>query len=73
VRGQGGGYRFAANPKRVTMMDVIALFEEIGTPRRRRAQPAELALERVFAEIDETAKATFRSVTLDTLARLARS
>lgn len=35
VRGARGGYRFAGNAKRVTLMDVIGLFEDIGTPRAR--------------------------------------
>jgi len=72
ARGAGGGYRLAGNAKRVTLMDVIALFEDIGTPRRRGAPPEELALDRVLEEIDETAKATFRSITLDTLIKLIR-
>lgn len=73
VRGARGGYRFVANAKRATLMDVIALFEDIGAPaaRRRRApRPAEQALERVLAEIDQTARATFGSVTLDTMLKL---
>jgi Rrf2 family protein len=71
VRGAGGGYRLAGNPKRVTLMDVIAPFEDIGTPRRRGARREELAIETILEELDETAKATFRSITLDTLATLA--
>ncbi|MDH3318796.1 MAG: Rrf2 family transcriptional regulator [Betaproteobacteria bacterium] len=73
VRGARGGYRFAGNAKRVTLMDVIALFEDIGAPppRARRAQrPAEQALEEVLAEIDQTARATFGSMTLDTMLKL---
>jgi Rrf2 family protein len=73
VRGARGGYRFVANAKRATLMDVIALFEDIGAPaaRRRRARrPAEQALEQVLAEIDQTARATFGSVTLDTMLKL---
>jgi len=73
VRGARGGYRFVANAKRVNLMDVIALFEDIGAPaaRRRRARrPAEQALEQVLAEIDQTARATFGSVTLDTMLKL---
>ncbi len=31
ARGVGGGYRFAGNPKRLTLMDVIELFEPIET------------------------------------------
>jgi Rrf2 family nitric oxide-sensitive transcriptional repressor len=72
ARGAGGGYRLAGNAKRLTLRDVIALFEDIGTPRRRGAPPEELALDRVLEEIDETAKATFRSITLDTLIKLIR-
>ena len=30
VRGAGGGYCFSGNPKRVTLLDVIELFEEVG-------------------------------------------
>ena len=73
ARGAGGGYRFAGNPKRVTLLDVIGLFESVGaggapSPRRRGL---EQALERVLAEIDETAKATFGSITLETMLKLA--
>lgn len=74
ARGAGGGYRFAGNPKRVTLLDVIGLFESIGAggaPAKRRRGP-EQALERVLAEIDETAKATFGSITLETMLKLAR-
>ena len=73
VRGARGGYRFVANAKRVTLMDVIGVFEDVGAraPRRRRAhRPAEQALEQVLAEIDQTARATFGSVTLDTMLKL---
>jgi len=39
ARGVGGGYRFAANARRLTLMDVIQLFEERGgaEPSRREA------------------------------------
>lgn len=74
VRGARGGYRFVGNAKRVTLMDVIALFEDIGpeAPRGRRARRgAERALDGVLAEIDQTARATFGSVTLDTMLKLS--
>ncbi len=72
ARGSGGGYRFSGNAKRATLLDVIGLFERIGVPSAPRpARPLEAALERVLAEIDETAKATFGSITLDTLLKLA--
>lgn len=74
VRGVGGGYRFVANPRRVTLMDIIQLFEELGSavPRQDRQQvaPVELALAAVLSEIDELAKATFSSITLATMLRL---
>jgi Rrf2 family protein len=84
VRGVGGGYRFTGNAKRLTLADVIELFEVIGAPRRtarraarREAAPAgaspievEEAVGVVLAEIDETARATFRSITLDTMLKL---
>jgi Rrf2 family protein len=70
ARGAGGGYRFAGNAKRITLMDVIELFEDIGTPRTRSRREEERALDEILAEVDETAKATFRSVTLDTMLKL---
>jgi len=73
VRGARGGYRFAGNARRVTLMDVIGLFEDIGAPpprARRIRRPAEQALDEVLAEIDQTARATFGSVTLDTMLKL---
>lgn len=70
VRGAGGGYRFVANAKRVTLMDVIALFEDIGPAAPRGRRGAERALSQVLAEIDQTARATFGSVALDTMLKL---
>jgi Rrf2 family protein len=84
ARGVGGGYRFAGNAKRVTLMDVIELFEDIGAARRaphgrrragRKHAPAaphevEEALDVVLTEIDDIARATFRSISLETLLKL---
>jgi Rrf2 family protein len=73
ARGVGGGYRFCGNAKRVTLLDVINLFEAIGArPSRKNLNAMEMALDRVLAEIDETAKATFGSITLETLLKLVR-
>jgi Rrf2 family protein len=79
VRGVGGGYRFAGNAKRLTLMDVIELFEDIGSDaseeggadsgRSPNVEPAR-ALARVVSEIDEIAKATFRSITIATMLKL---
>jgi Rrf2 family protein len=73
ARGSGGGYRFCGNAKRVTLLDVIALFETIGSkaPRAPR-RDLERALDPVLAEIDETARATFGSITLETMLKIAR-
>jgi Rrf2 family protein len=73
ARGVGGGYRFTGNAKRLTLMDVIERFEDIGarSPEGgRTTTDVGRALARVLAEIDETAKATFRSITIDTMLKL---
>ena len=75
VRGAGGGYRFAGNARRLTLMDVIQTFEELGLPDGGRREAGELtpvgrALAVVLSEIDEIAKATFSSITLATMLRL---
>ena len=75
VRGVGGGYRFAANARRLTLMDVIQLFEDIApaTSQRRVSAlttPADLALDTVLSEIDQIARATFSSITLATMLQL---
>jgi Rrf2 family protein len=75
ARSVGGGYRFAGNAKRLTLFDVIELFEDISarSPEAGGADPATdvgRALARVLAEIDEIAKATFRSITIDTMLKM---
>ena len=75
VRGAGGGYRFARNARRLTLMDVIQTFEELGLPDGGRRETGDLtpvgrALAAVLSEIDEIAKATFSSITLATMLRL---
>ena len=70
VRGVGGGYRFAGKGKRLTLMDVIALFENINPPQRRGGAGVARALGTVLAEIDAMAEATLRSVSIATLLKL---
>lgn len=77
ARGVGGGYRFAGNARRLTLMDVVQLFENIGARERPRggrrrggAAAVERALATVLAEIDEIAKATLQSITIATLLKL---
>jgi Rrf2 family protein len=76
ARGSSGGYRFSGNPKRVTLLDVISVFETVGSkartgPGREPAPALQRAVDQVLAEIDETAKATFGSITLETLLKFA--
>jgi Rrf2 family protein len=75
VRGAGGGYRFRGNVKRVTLLDVIQLFEEVSSDRYGGDEPAAApeeghALQRVFDEIDDIARATLRSISLATMLKL---
>jgi Rrf2 family protein len=75
TRGVGGGYCFSGNTKRLTLMDVIELFEDIGDRAERNHQLGSStdvgrALSVVLAEIDEIAKSTFRSITVGTMLKL---
>ena len=75
TRGVGGGYRFGGNVKRLTLMDVIGRFEDIGDGDGANREPGAStdvggALGVVLTEIDEIAKATFRSITIDTMLKL---
>lgn len=75
TRGVGGGYRFVGNAKRLTLMDVIRLFEPIGEKKTVGgvpAAPTETArtLRFVLDEIDQLTIATFRSITISTMLKL---
>jgi Rrf2 family protein len=75
VRGVGGGYRFVANAKRLTLLDVILLFEPLGSDSAGAANGAsavDRALGEVLAEIDQTAIATFGSITIATALAMVR-
>ena len=74
ARGVGGGYRFTGNARRLTLLDVIRMFEDIGANAAApAATPVERGLDAVLSEIDENAKATFGSITIATmLALIAR-
>ncbi|MBL8325393.1 MAG: Rrf2 family transcriptional regulator [Rubrivivax sp.] len=92
VRGVGGGYRFVANPKRLTLLDVIRLFESLGAEGgnglaavgsgtndgansgpHASASAVDRALGQVLEEIDQTAIATFGSITVDTMLKMVRT
>ena len=72
-RGASGGYRFSGSSRRLTLLDVVERFEDIGA---RTPATGELetdishAVGLVLSEIDEIAKATLRSVSIDTLLKL---
>jgi len=74
ARGVGGGYRFSGNAKRLTLMDVIEIFEDISarSPEEEGEPVTDVgtALGRVLSEIDEIALATFRSISIDTMLKL---
>ena len=71
VRGAGDGFHFAGNAGRITLMDIIALFEPLGKDRGGLSEPGEdtgicRALCRVLSEIDAATEATLRSITIAT-------
>jgi len=72
ARGVGGGYRLAANPKRLTLLDVIQIFEPVrpvdpANSDLRTATDAGRALQTVLDELDDHTLATFRSITISTM------
>jgi Rrf2 family protein len=74
-RGVGGGYRFAANPKRLNLLDVISIFEPLQAPDGGEAgdDTAEgRALRKVLSEIEDTIRATLSSITIDTMLKIVR-
>ncbi len=76
ARGPGGGFTFCGNAKRLTLYDVICLFET-GWPNEEAdsAAPAnelETELNRVLHEVDRITSATLRSVTVQTIINNAR-
>lgn len=75
ARGIGGGYRFAGNARRLTLMDVIKHFEPFGPDHASDEDPrpntdAGRALRLILDEIDEHALATFRSITISTMLKI---
>jgi Rrf2 family protein len=75
VRGAGGGYQFSGNARRTTLLDVIALFENLGSDDTHMivSQPTSeaRALHAVLDEIDDIVRATLGSITLATMLKIA--
>jgi Rrf2 family nitric oxide-sensitive transcriptional repressor len=76
ARGPGGGFMFCGNSKRLTLYDIICLFEtkwpneEHHNPQAGNELVAELS--RVLHEVDRITWATLRSVTVQTIINNAR-
>ena len=76
ARGPGGGFMFCGSAKRLTLYDIISLFEA-GWPNeehRNLRADNELTqeLSRVLHEVDRITWATLRSVTVQTIINNAR-
>ena len=74
-RGVGGGFRFIGNAKRLTLMDVIQLFENIDPITAGEREPGDatdagVTLRGVLEEIENITRATFSSITLATMIKL---
>jgi len=71
IRGVGGGYSFAGNAKRTTLLDVIELFEDTSSDCKladpSKATSVEWVLYDVMCEIDDLSRATFGSITISTM------
>lgn len=71
IRGVGGGYSFSGNARRITLLEIISLFEDTTTECKLRdkskATPEEWALFDVSKEINDMAMATYSSITLATM------
>jgi Rrf2 family protein len=72
VRGAGGGYQFAGNARRTTLLDVAQLFEDLNSVEQDSAgaTPEDQALREVLNEIDDIARATLGSITIATMRKL---
>jgi Rrf2 family protein len=80
TRGIGGGYRLARPPRKITVLEVMHVFER---PRKPGAcllhdQPvvecsrqSSCGLHWLFSEVEDLVRATYESVTLETLVRRA--
>ncbi len=73
VRGARGGYQFSGNARRVTLLDVIQLFEDLGSADAEAAgngTDEARALRQVLGEVDAIARATLGSITLATMRKI---
>lgn len=80
-RGVGGGYRLAQPASKLSVLDVVALFDPprpVGQCLLKDAggagcaRPAACSVHALLDEVDELVQCTFASVSLETLAKRAR-
>jgi Rrf2 family transcriptional regulator, nitric oxide-sensitive transcriptional repressor len=77
MRGVGGGYRFAGNINRTTLLDIIQLFEtlesELDLPHwSKAADPIVSELQCITNEIDDLTKAVLDTINLATALKNTR-
>lgn len=78
MRGAGGGYRFAGNLNRTTLLDVIQLFEkmesDLDMPNHwnHASDPIVAELQNISNEIDDLTKAVLDTITLATALKNTR-
>jgi len=74
LRGVGGGYQFNGNVRRTTLLEVVQLFENLGSDQApsagEEATDEGRALREILGEIDDIARATLGSITLATMLKL---
>jgi Rrf2 family protein len=74
IRGAGGGYQFVGNARRITLLEVVQLFEDLSSVEQNTgtvdATPEEQTLGEVLNEIDDIARATLGSITIATMRKL---
>ena len=75
VRGARGGYQFIGNARRMTLLDIIQLFEDLGSSSVDSRGLGKVtnevrALRDVVREIDDIARATLGSITIATMLKL---
>ena len=78
MRGAGGGYQFAGEMNRTTLLDIIQLFEkwesELDMPAHlsHAGFPIMQELQNISSEIDELTKAVLDTITLSTVFKSIR-
>ena len=78
MRGAGGGYRFAGNVNRTTLLDVIQLFEKLESDLDmpslgdHASDPIVAELQSISNEIDDLTKAVLDTITLATALKSSR-